>query len=115
MWLEHINLEDLGLLEEENIETFWEVIFKTKRVDGTKVFPNLKKKLVYAILSVPVATANVEIILSQINIKNNKTRNRLKVPTLCGILRTNDFLKKKKIVVIVAISSNQICQRNVQI
>ncbi|KNC31919.1 hypothetical protein FF38_13256 [Lucilia cuprina] len=37
----HINFEDLGLLEEENIETFWEVIFKTKRGDGTKA--NLKK------------------------------------------------------------------------
>ncbi|XP_046806583.1 uncharacterized protein LOC124419838 isoform X2 [Lucilia cuprina] len=89
----HINFEDLGLLEEENIETFWEVIFKTKRGDGTRAFPNLKK-LVYAILSVPVATANVERIFSQININKNKTRNRLEVPTLCGILRTKDFLKK---------------------
>ena len=84
MWREllHINFEDLGLLEEENVETFWEVIFKTKRGDETKAFPNLKKKVVYAILSVPVATANVERTFSQININKNKTRNRLKVPTL---------------------------------
>ena len=49
MWREllHINFEDLGLLEEENVETFWEVIFKTKRGDETKAFPNLKKKKWY--------------------------------------------------------------------
>ena len=45
-------------------------------------------------MSVPVATANVEIILSQININKNKTRNRLQVPTLCSILRTKEMAFK---------------------
>lgn len=89
----HFNFEYYNILEERSIERFWQVIFSTKRCDGLELFPNLKK-MVYAILSVPVSTANVERIFSQINLNKTKTRNRMEIPTLCGILRTKDFLNK---------------------
>lgn len=80
------------------------MVLSAKRCDDFEAFPNLKK-LVYAILSIPVATANVERIFSQININKTKTRNKLDTNTLCGILRTKDF--KKKITIIAQILCKQ--------
>lgn len=93
--LRHFNFKQCNLLQEKSIERFWEVVLSAKRCNGSEMFPFLKK-FVYAVLSVTVSTANVERIFSQINLNKNKTRNRLEVPTLCGILRTKDFLKKNK-------------------
>ena len=52
-------------------------------------------------MSVSVATANVQRIFHKLILIKIKLE-RLEVPTLCGILRTKDFLKK--ITVIAAIS-----------
>ena len=79
-------------MEYNLVEKFFYTKFRVRRCNGSEVFPHLKN-LIYATLTVPVSTPNVERIFSQKNLNKTKLRNKLEIPTLCGILRRKDLKK----------------------
>lgn len=73
-------------------EVFWKMIGNITTNDNKKAFP-LMESFAFQMLSLPNSSANVERIYSQVNLNVTKSRNRLEVDTLSGILYTKDFLK----------------------
>lgn len=73
-----------------NVEYFWKTICNIKRCNCL-AFPILQK-VVYYLLCIPISTANVERTFSAININKTKTRNKLQIPTLEGILLSKGYM-----------------------
>lgn len=90
--IRNIDFKNLSLLESTDVQIFWQRILSLKNCDGTLCFP-LMNYIVWTVLTMPVSTANVERIFSQINLNKTKTRNKLQTETLNGILLTKDYLK----------------------
>lgn len=81
--------EDLQTLE---TDTFWG---KTFRNDSNEdLFNNLALRSVLNVLSLPHSNADSERAFSKINLVKTKTRNKLIVPIIKGILLSNQHKKK---------------------
>ena len=91
--IRYIDFKSINVNETTAIDEFWENIYNIKSVDGSIAFP-LVKQLILTVLSIPIATANVERTFSQINLNKTKIRNKLEPETLTGILLTKDYMKK---------------------
>ncbi|CAD7092699.1 unnamed protein product [Hermetia illucens] len=74
-----------------DIEEFWRMVARIE-IGNEQAFPNLVK-LVFAILSFPHSSANVERVFSQVNLMKTKIRNRLENATIKACLQTKGLLK----------------------
>ncbi|CAD7078353.1 unnamed protein product [Hermetia illucens] len=74
-----------------DIEEFWRMVARIE-IGNEQAFPNLVK-LVFAILSFPHSSANVERVFSQLNLMKTKIRNRLENATIKACLQTKGLLK----------------------
>lgn len=90
--LVNLDLEAIGIKDDDSTETFWRKVMKTTRGDGEQCFP-LLSRLVKAVLALPHSSAAAERVFSAQNLNKTKLRNRLKNRTLVSILRTKDWLK----------------------
>ena len=92
--IRNLNFVDMfgETLKNINGQDFWKTVLQTKCNDDVLAFP-LMSKFVFNVLSLPHSSANVERTFSQININKTKSRNRLNVETLEGILLAKDYLK----------------------
>ncbi|CAD7081034.1 unnamed protein product [Hermetia illucens] len=74
-----------------DIEEFWRMVARIE-IGNEQAFPNLVK-LVFAILSFPHSSANVERVFSQVNLMKTKIRKRLENATIKACLQTKGLLK----------------------
>ncbi|CAD7081716.1 unnamed protein product [Hermetia illucens] len=72
-----------------DIEEFWRMVARIE-IGNEQAFPNLVK-LVFAILSFPHSSANVERVFSQVNLMKTKIRNRLENATIKACLQTKGY------------------------
>ena len=77
-----------------NVTDFWKLILSKKRCDGSFAL-SIMESFIFNLLSLPNSSANVERTFSQINVNKTKSRNKLKLETLEGILLTKDYLRMK--------------------
>lgn len=73
-------------------EEFWSKVGKVKHMNNNAMFPHLSK-FMKTLLCLPHSSANVERMFSAINRMKTKTRNRLSIETLVGLLQTNQSLR----------------------
>lgn len=77
----------------QDIIPFWVEVKKYRNASGDKIFEEISE-LAIACLSLPHSNAEVERLLSQMNLVKNKQRNRMSLITLNSILCIRDSLRK---------------------
>lgn len=91
-WRSVRNMKELDF--EKGIEEFWMIVGNIRKGDGTQMFPNLSL-LLQNILVFPHSSATVERIFSQINLNKTRSRNRLGIETMSGILHSKRLFKNQ--------------------
>lgn len=78
-----------------DIVKFWGDVNKLTKGDGTELYPNINKFVLF-ILILPHSSASTERIFSTVNLNKTKTRNKLSTETLQGILHSKNMLTTQK-------------------
>lgn len=98
MSIESLDMKWRMLVQQEHVsnnlgvEGFWAKIFAMQNVLGENMYPQLKE-FIGDILTQPHSSACAERIFSQVALVKNKTRNKLKVPTVNSIMLASGMIR----------------------
>lgn len=91
---EYRQLRNMNFEKTDDPIEFWRTVTKLQRGDGQLLFATIAV-FVSRVFCLPHSSAAVERIFSSININKSKSRNRLGIDTISGIMHTKNTLKNE--------------------
>lgn len=82
---------EIGLVDDNDIEGFWNKVEDISYADNKKMFPTLTT-FVFNVLSLPHSSANVERVFSNVNLLKTQQRNKLATASISGTLHAKNFI-----------------------
>lgn len=90
--IRNIDFSTYSKHDTSDVNEFWGKVLSTKRCGDDIAFPQLRQ-FIPSLLALPHSSAAVERLFSDYNLNKTKTRNRLDISTMRGILATKNYVK----------------------